>query len=267
MNEGRFSEALSRIGQARKLEPDNIVFMNREIDTLEALGKYDDALALVRTRQGKHAASNIRLVQHEICLLIRKGDSSAARNRVDMFCKELETHVGAPPQIVTSLRNMLEAGLHYAAGDMNAYRQSLTTAQDPNVPSFEGSIANNQLEAAQTALSKMTDPGWSEHMVLYLAARSANNNAIADAAWNNAIELLKKRDRSARLLAQAISTTEPPSDKLLRNWSALPLDRSIMLTALGLRYPQKQPDYFAAARKLNFASRFPQQLIEQATTK
>ena len=36
-----------------------------------------------------------------------------------------------------------------------------------------------------------------------------------------------------------------------------------MLTALGLRYPQKRGEYFAAARPLNFAPQFPSRLLSE----
>jgi hypothetical protein len=36
-----------------------------------------------------------------------------------------------------------------------------------------------------------------------------------------------------------------------------------VLTALGLRYPQKQANYFALARKLNYSNASPSRLIAQ----
>jgi hypothetical protein len=43
----------------------------------------------------------------------------------------------------------------------------------------------------------------------------------------------------------------------------MPMDRCIMLTALGLQFPQKQAEFFADARKLHYAKRFPYHLIDE----
>jgi len=76
---------------------------------------------------------------------------------------------------------------------------------------------------------------------------------------------LKKGDHPAKTLAAALasSPSQPPDDKLLHNWLGSPIDRTLMFTALGLRYPQKQAEYFAAARPLNFGHQFPSRMVAQ----
>ena len=83
---------------------------------------------------------------------------------------------------------------------------------------------------------------------------------------NKAIELLKtKGEHDDRLFVQHLTSGQPPSDHDLRNWTTGPAERCIMMAALGLRYPQKQGDYFAAARKLNYTAAYPSRLIAQVT--
>jgi hypothetical protein len=51
----------------------------------------------------------------------------------------------------------------------------------------------------------------------------------------------------------------------MENWTSQSTQRSIMYAALGLRFPQRQEEYFAQARPLNYGHHFPALLIRNIT--
>ena len=135
---------------------------------------------------------------------------------------------------------------------------------------FELALLEGKLDEAQKtpAETNEEEAPWSatDYLVLYIAAKSTAKADSADAAWAKAIETMKtKGARHDRLFVQELASGAPPSPKALRDWVAAPEERAVMMTALGLRYPQKQTEYFPVARKLNFTNRFPSRLLAQVT--
>jgi hypothetical protein len=267
MNAGDFAQALERARAARKIDPEHLAFRNAEAEALEALGRPGEAQAIVASMQ-KHQGMDAQFVGWEVRLLAAKKDIPAVRTRIDAAAQEHAAKPGADEEAVANLRNELESVLYYATGDMAAYRKAL--AADTKTPDarFHVALYDGKLEEASKALAESKPPSWAEHLILYIVAQSKGNSAIADATWTKAIDLMKsKGEHDDRLFAAelASSSNNPPSDRALRNWTTSPAERCIMLTALGLHYPQKQADYFAAARKLNYTVGFPSRLIAQVT--
>jgi hypothetical protein len=238
------------------------MFLEMQIEALEAMGRFDEALGAVRAAE-THDARDAARLSIEVRLLAEKHDVEGARKRIDAFCKDLATALGNVPQIQTDVKIPLEGVMHYAAGDMPAYRAAVS-AQDGPESAFPASISEGKIDAAQTALAQMKPPTATEHFILYIAAMNTKRTDIANAAWSRAVELMGKSHRDDRVFAALLANgANPPNDKELRNWTAMPLERCITLTALGLHYPQQQSRFFTDARKLNYSRRFPYHLIDQ----
>jgi hypothetical protein len=212
----------------------------------------------------KHMGQDAELVMREVRLLVRKGDVPAARARIDAFCQELANKLGADEETVAAARNLMDSALHYAGGDDAAYRKVLEKMKGEDAR-FEAALFDKNVDAARKALAEVKPPTAVEHLLLYIVAQSSGRKDVAEAMWTRSIELLNKSHRDDRLFAKELSGAGPPSEKALHNWTAPPLERAIVMTALGLRYPQKRDEFFAAARKLNFAHRYPQRLLAQVT--
>jgi hypothetical protein len=260
-----FDEALKRANAADALEPGNYAFLEVQLAALEALGKFDEAVAALKGAEKAHDLTDAPLVGAEVRLLASKGDLDGAKKRIDAFCKELSASLPDAPEVDAHIRLPMEATMHYAAGDMAAYRAALSARTSPDAK-FAAAVTDGKLEDAQSALGQMKSAAASDHLTLYIAARLARNDAIAQTAWKTTLDLLSKDRRDQRLIGKAIAGADPPSASDLRNFKALPTDRAIMLTALGLRFPSKQSEYFATARALNFSKRFPSHVITQAIT-
>jgi hypothetical protein len=261
-----FDRALSHIRAARKISPDEAGFGEAEAETLTALGKPAEAEALVASLNKGPEPDRETLIR-EIHLLVAKGDVPAARTRIDQFCTHLSTKYHAPPEAVARVRSNLEVALNYSIGDAAAYRKAVAAATDKTgYAQLQLALFDAQPEAAQKALAAIETPQSLEYMLVFVCAANKGNAPIADAAWAKAVELMKsKGTRRERVFAAELAKPSPPSDQTLRNWAAEPLERAIVLTALGLKYPQKRADYFAMARKLNYSNRSPSRLIAQVT--
>ena len=142
---------------------------------------------------------------------------------------------------------------------------SAMAAEDP-YGKLQLAMFDVQPEAAQQAVAAINDARWIEPMLVFVCAASRNNPQIADGAWAKAVGLMKsKGSRRDRVFAAELAKPGPPADSAVRNWAASPVERSIVLAALGLRYPQKRAQYFALARKLNYSNMSPSRLIAQVT--
>ena len=261
INLGQFEEGLKRAQQADKLEPGTIPFIEVEMEALEGLGRIDEAIALLKGAE-KHEMGDSGVIASQVRLLAEKHDLDGARKRIDDYCKALTIQISDTQAIQTHVRLPMEGVMHYAAGDMAAYRAAIAAQSSPDA-AFASAVSEGKIDEAQSALTKIKPPTAGEHMILYVAARRFGRKDVADAAWTRALELYNKEGRDDRLFARAIAGSDPPSAKALHNWTAMPMDRCIMLTALGLRFPQKQSEFFADARKLHYAKRFPYHLIDE----
>jgi tetratricopeptide (TPR) repeat protein len=266
MSLGDFDRALSHIRAARKISPDEAGFGAAEAETLTALGKPAEAQALVASLDKGPEPDRETLIR-EIHLLVAKGDVPAARTRIDQFCTHLSTKYHAPPEAVARVRSNLEVALYYSIGDASAYHKAVAAATDKTgYAQLQLALFDAQPEAAQKALAAIETAQPLEYMLVFVCAANKGNATIADPAWAKAVELMKsKGPRRERVFAAELAKASPPSDQSLRNWAAEPLERAIVLTALGLKYPQKRADYFAMARKLNYSNRSPSRLIAQVT--
>jgi predicted Zn-dependent protease len=261
MQHARFADALVQIRRARALEPDNLGFQYAEIDTLNALGQFDSALELIRAlEQHDQSFSNYAI---EIGLLAGKRDLPQARLRVAAYAKSL-SDLGAPPDKVEQARNWLQTDLFYATGDIEGYRKLVAAIQTDSAK-FLTSVVDSHCADAWKILSK-SEPDLISDLAVYLAARRAHDDATSALAWSGAIDLLKHGDRGDRALASALSDpANPPDGPIMENWTSQSTQRSIMYAALGLRFPQRQEEYFAQARPLNYGHHFPALLIRNIT--
>src|SRR5262249_10817494 len=147
--------------------------------------------------------------------------------------------------------------------DAVAFRKAVAASADKQgYGPFQLALFDAQPDAVQKAIAAIGKPEPLEYMLVYICAASKGNAAIADAAWAKGVELMKtKGGRRERAFAAELVKSAPPSDQALRNWAADPMERAIVLTALGLKYPQKRDAYFALARKLNYSNHSPSRLI------
>jgi tetratricopeptide (TPR) repeat protein len=259
---GNLDASLQRIQAARKLEPDNVLFQNGQVDTLQAMGRRDEAIALLKSME-KRFDHDYAIVGHEIALLVASGDTAAARKRIDDVCAAMDKRSGGDQEARANLRDLLETYLHYANGDLAAFRKSAVSLKSPEM-AFDADITDGRVEDAQKALADAAPPEYFNYVLLYIGANSAGKADVASAAWTRSMELLAKGDRDNRNFAKALSTGQPPTDKELANWTAQPVERAAMLTALGLRFPDKRAAYFADAKRLNYVNQFPQLLLTKA---
>jgi hypothetical protein len=195
---------------------------------------------------------------------VRDGQTAAAQGRLAQYCEELKRATGGDEAIVKNARNTMETVLHYAQGDFAAYRKCLGEAEGTTM-TFQCAVADGKWKEAATALDKV-DAAASGHLVVYVGAALTGQQEIARTSWDRAVAAYRKADRPARRLADALASSDAPADAVLRNWSAVPQERALLLAALGLRYPRQKEKFFPVARKLNYSIEFPHHLIAQALT-
>jgi hypothetical protein len=257
----RFPEALSRMEKARQIDATNLIFIDYHREALEANGKLDEALTMIRGQE-KHDGHDYGEVSEEVRLLVAKGDPASAQERIELYCKELSPVVG--PETTASARTSLNATYAYARNDIASYKAALHEAKAEG-SEFQMALIDGKFGDAEAALKKENEDSFEPYLTLVALATDGNDAAVADRAWAKIVELLKKGHRTDRKLAAAITSAGPnglsPSD--LADWTSRPRERCLMFTCMGLRYPQHKAEFFATAAKLNYSTRFPYQQLKR----
>ena len=263
LDDADFDKTLQHVRAARKIDAKNPQFAWIECEALEGLGKFDEEIAVIRAME-EHEVDDVFHVSNEVRLMVRKGDAKGAKERIESFCQEVARLTDNSQQTMDVARNMLEAAYYDSRGDMAEYQKCLTRQDTPEARA-RLALLNGKYDEAEKALADV-EPETGNYALLAALAQG-KSPAVSQRAWKKVVELLGQGTREDRKLSQELTKDKPPDPAVLRGWSGKPSERCIMLTALGMRYPQERDNYFRQARKLNYATGFPQRLIEQLLSK
>jgi tetratricopeptide (TPR) repeat protein len=266
LQDAEFDQGLTHIRRALVIDPDNEMFGQLELTALEAAGQYMVCLERIRRKQTKDP--HLGLVAEEVYMLARAGQTEAARKRVEEWARG--EHL--PPQQLAMARQVLMASIHYAVGDVEQYCRALEQAAAVRLdgqPSKPGGapplalIARGRLDEAEAAFISAEQTGASEHLTLYIGARKVGRGDLAERCMQRAIAIYGRGTHGERQLAEALATGAVPDDRILYEVAWDTLERCILMTALGLRYPEEREQFFAMARRHNVVKRFPAHLLDE----
>lgn len=248
---GEFAEANRYLEKALALMPEILDFTWLEKELMWALGKYDELLARVE-EQGKIQPYNIDLVTESICLYAAKGELNYALYSIEDFMVLINDGTAEGHD---SLNRYLQAVTAYAGGEVDEYLELLSTV-DRERFAFEISLTSGQLADAMSVLDQVEHVSETEYLLLYIAAKNQSEEEMAESSLQKALEMLKDSPEERYFAACLTGSAEPAPDKIT-HLAMSPYDKSIILTALGLKYPQHSSQFFALADKLNYYPKLP----------
>jgi len=254
VSEGQFEEAQPLIDRAVAADPQSLTFDSIDRTIKLATGKYDELIEKVRQRSDGTLGGLVEVSQ-VVDLLGYKEDAQAARQAVDEYFAQQSA--SADDEFTQMMRDALMTTFAYTSGRCDEFLEGHAEDEEP---SFDVLFVRGDLEAAAEVLSESEEESTElavAHLALSLRAHAAVDDALAASERDAAIEVLATGASEERRYAAALGPNGTSEPALLLRLPVTPEYKRVILTALGVRYPEHQKQYFALARRLNFERTVP----------
>lgn len=284
---GDFAKAVEFARSAQRVAPGTMEDSRAyEADALQALGRYDEVLAIVRQDAAKSPRPDGELALREVELLAGKGDVAGARAAAQTFRLRLMGNPnggGAGPRDAGARwQAHADAAIAYVTGDRAGYAARLKSMPGGPTPAqqFQAALTEGRLDDAAGVLDK-AQAGASEgaggeqesepsivtgeiELLMFAAAADAGRADLADAHLKAAVAIYGRGSKEERLVARWLGPTgtKPDPDEAAA-LTVPPEQKRFVLTALGMRYPADRARHFANAARFNFSRSFPYLTIKQ----
>ncbi len=261
---GRFEEALASLRQARQIDPSNASIESHERDTLHALGKFDEILAQARY-QGNLDKMGPEVTMEKVYYTFRRAGERGGENGATALVERFATEIAAENSAAAgAFRNYAMAIIEYCKGNEQGLVKFLSDLSGDEGPSLDVAICAGKLDdAAKSAAAHPSFNGMSAHLLVYLAAMSAGDHELAEKELGLAAERLAAGGKEERQCAAWLNGTAAPK---LDDVMELPMaveNKRILLSAMGVRYPELREACFQLAGTLNYDLRFPHLLLRK----
>jgi tetratricopeptide (TPR) repeat protein len=158
--------------------------------------------------------------------------------------------------------SLLNARRFYAVGNLSAYFECLAGTGNTHYL-FEGHVTHNRISDAADYLETERQHVWWDHLVMYCAAMSKKDGAVADIHLKKAADEAGVYSPDRLLISGMLMAEEPPAIEDLRQLRIEPVEKSLLCTALGFRHPERREQYMKTGAEYNFSQAFPQHLLRQ----
>ncbi|CAG0966541.1 hypothetical protein PHYC_01015 [Phycisphaerales bacterium] len=259
---GRFEEGLAILDIAAAANVADENCNSLRVESLEGLGRLEEALAIPPHNQSPEQISPANLL-YTLILLGEAGRHDHAIAMIDA----LMSQVPADMTDSQAARSYFESRLLYAEGKIDEYLAAAERAGGSMT--FSAHLTAGRVEEAakllQSGDSSEYSAGASEHLTLFIAATLGGQRSVADVSLQTAIGVLRKGDYEDRSLAAWLAGEgDSPAASQLAGLQMERYRKVLTLTALGLHREDVRSDAFSLVRKLNTLRLFPHHLIAQA---
>jgi hypothetical protein len=196
------------------------------------------------------------LLSQQVYLLAIGGQVEEAEEVISQFC---DRFLSENEELARQLRAMLDAMLAYVAGDVPGFVRLGGAVQGGL--QFQVAVAADKVDDAAAILAEDEADDWERHLILYLAARRAGKDDLAEESLQDAVVLMRKDRKEVRQIGTWLADGCPEKPQWVCECKLLPDDKRIVLAAMGIRYPQHQEVFFSAARRHNYDRRPPYLLL------
>jgi tetratricopeptide (TPR) repeat protein len=257
MTVGRFDEALELAGKAIALGPENSIFYQQYRSALEATGRYDELIEEYRKEQSK-APTDLAWIAAEIDIWLAKDQRGKAEERFNEWAQE--AGLTNSPGLLEEIKEAIGVRIAYLSGDLAEYEQLMSGSSDP------GQRIAVDLSLGRTADEKVVEQLQSEdpylYGALYLAEQRRGRAQRADEFLAKAVGLLREQGWEETVMADCLAGHKQAVVPELCSLPLEPRSKAILLTAMGVKYPEHKERYFELARRLNYNRGFPHLLLK-----
>ena len=165
------------------------------------------------------------------------------------------------PEQSKLLQDVFKALAAYVRGDLENFSKHGAAAG--YWYGFAAATTEGDLDKALAAIDTMEDPTPITFALAYLLAEKAGDTARSDELLEKAVEGLKEGTPFQQHAAACLAGERECPLQEMDVTSAEVADAAILLTVLGVRFPEHRQEFFARARLLNFDPRFPHRFLAE----
>ena len=258
LSEGRAAEALELANRACELRPGTSDFKASRRLALIATGSWDALLKDVERNAQGTAASMSNLVVETVALASMGKPMPEIEQQVKRTCAAWRRE-GLDDESAKMVSSIVKAEAAYVQGDLESYIKYASICGEWY--DFSCSVTAEDLEKTVAAVEGLADPSVSEFLLCYLLAHAKDNSARADDFMEIVMAVSREGSQCERHVAACFSGEKACVAEEIPVLGEAPNDAAIMLTALGIRFPEHREALFARARKLNFNPQFPHRFL------
>ena len=259
---GQFDEAYRYARPAMKaLGEENERYHLLWEDILLSQGRVGEYITRVEESLDAEAWTYEERASNVIVLLARQNRLEEARD----LARKVESILRSSysPEYAEYYGGYMEALMSYGQGEWLAYLRKMEDL-DGSGEDYEFLMQTGDLREAWDMMEYWGD-GWGvDYLLLYALATSAGQSVVAKDGLRVGLENLDwEGGPSAKAAAEIFRRGKAPSQEEILALDLLPQDKRVVVTALGLYYPEARDDAFALARRLNYSPLHPHVLIER----
>lgn len=248
---GQFADAVKWMEKAVHLAPDHPLIW-RDFKLALFATKQHDRLLEVLQKKSPSPSDFFGISSDQadrLRTLAAKGDKAAVQAAIAEAIRSLPGQADAGQQ----QRKRMELQLAVCCQERDLAGYLKWASQFPDQYRFELALLNGKLSDAAQAI----EAGASlvvGHALLYLAARKAGDQKLADQEWPKLLAALDKEDRDSRELGAMLAGRQPINPDRLRRLPVECLEKRVLLLVVAKRYPDKAKDVLPLARQLDFCA-------------
>lgn len=254
----RYDSALAHTTQAEAagLALEHVKALKR--DALFGLGRHDTLLADLQ-RERKAARQAVQVIGEELQCQVLQAPQRSVQAIVDAASRELKGEFTAEER--ENIKAYWASVAYYAQGQERAFAQEARKLKLP-VYAFEAAISERDLDAALEALKTEPQSGPVAHLDLYLAAMQSGKATQAEQHWKAAVDAMAQWRGEYYLIARHLNGEAALTPEQICDLTMSRDDKAVLLTALGLRFPEQRERFHQMAARLNVTPDFPQLLVK-----
>jgi hypothetical protein len=257
LSDGKFAEARTYYDASLSAGVTSTGISHYRRHAYFALGRTADLLPEIAEAR-RQAPFDLQLAEEEIRLAYTANQDMAEAIRMKAAYLAALKNTRPHESELENADTYLQSVIAYLAGDIPAYARLVSRFESPFYR-FRAAISTGRIDEA-TKVTQSNDVN--SELLLYLLAQRNGDNAAAEQHFKIAHEAMRKADRELRRVASTIDSGRPDVQQICGLRMNIESKR-ILLTALGIRYPDDRAAYFESARKINFNPDFPRHFLQE----
>lgn len=256
---GDFEHATTLADQANQLQQHDLVIELTLIESLFASRRFDDLLKLLAKIQNDNP-HDVMTRLHRLRALILAGKPTDVQLALDDLKQFYREAYGPDSAVQADL--LADTQASYARGRVSEYVRAARQSIEPHLK-WAAEVTAGSWVASAPLLEKVEKPPAVDHLLMAAGALTINQRQLAKSQIDKAVALLRDGSPEERRLADWLSDSQPCNAEDALAISMLPEQKRVVLTLLGLKFPQEKQRFFELARKLNFMPTFPKLTLDE----
>ncbi|MHC4623821.1 MAG: tetratricopeptide repeat protein [Planctomycetota bacterium] len=252
MGMGQFEEGLELARKAMTIGPDILVFSAWYRSILEAAGHYDELMQEYK-KERERDPEDFSLMAGQLDLLVIQGKRKEAQEKFENWLEIMKGRLNV--ELVEELGKTMEARVAYLSGDLDDWVRLVGQRADE---SYQYAVALSRGEPVdEQEVERLQLKDAYAYLVIYVGEERAGRSDAAERFLSKGVELLRRQGWEERRVSRLLGGEQEPVVEEVCALAMEPKTKAIVLTAMGVKYPEQRQAYFELARRLNYNRHYP----------